>query len=87
MKYYLGLDVGGTNLAAGVVDEAFRLLSKVSCPSGAGRQMEEIVADMAAVSQKAVRKKTSHPGESACRVRSILRPVFWCMQTVLDGKT
>ena len=55
MKYYLGLDVGGTNLAAGVVDEAFRLLSKVSCPSGAGRQMEEIVADMAAVSQKAVR--------------------------------
>lgn len=56
MKYYLGLDVGGTNLAAGVVDEAFRLLSKVSCPSGAGRQMEEIVADMAAVSQKAVRE-------------------------------
>lgn len=56
MKYYLGLDVGGTNLAAGVVDEEFRLLSKVSCPSGAGRQMEEIVADMAAVSQKAVRE-------------------------------
>ena len=53
-KYHLGLDVGGTNLVAGVVDEQYRIVSKCSCPAGAGRSIEEITADMAAVSRKAV---------------------------------
>ena len=34
MKYYLGLDVGGTNLAAGIVDENYHLLYKESIPAG-----------------------------------------------------
>ncbi|MGN0401703.1 MAG: ROK family protein [Acetatifactor sp.] len=56
MKYYLGLDVGGTNLAAGVVDEEYHLISKVSIPSGAGRSMEEITADMERVTRSAIQK-------------------------------
>ena len=31
---HLGIDVGGTGLKAGVVDEHGKLLSKVSCPTG-----------------------------------------------------
>jgi glucokinase len=56
MKYYLGLDVGGTNLVAGVVDNTCKIIAKESVPANAGRSVEEITFDMAEVSKKAVRK-------------------------------
>ena len=56
MKYYLGLDVGGTNLAAGVVDENYHIVEKLSVPTGAGRSIEEITEDMVNVSQRVVEK-------------------------------
>ena len=56
MKYYLGLDVGGTNLAAGVVDENYHLLSRESIPAGAGRDIRHITADMVRVSEAAVHR-------------------------------
>ena len=56
MKYYLGLDVGGTNLAAGVVDENCHLMSRESIPAGAGRDIRHITADMVHVSEAAVRQ-------------------------------
>ena len=31
--YYVGIDVGGTGLKAGVVDEQGKILSKVTCPT------------------------------------------------------
>lgn len=52
--YYLGLDVGGTQLVAGVVDAHRRIVAKASLPAGAGRSIEEITADMARVSREAV---------------------------------
>ena len=55
-KYYLGLDVGGTNLAAGVVDEDYNIIEKVSIPAGAGRSIDEIIDDMVRVSLDAVEK-------------------------------
>ncbi|MDR1203651.1 MAG: ROK family protein [Tannerellaceae bacterium] len=56
MKYYLGLDVGGTNLVAGVVDSTYKIIAKESVSANAGRSVEEITSDMAEVSKKAVRK-------------------------------
>lgn len=56
MKYYLGLDVGGTNLAAGVVTEDCKIIARATTPSGAGRSVDEIVASMAAVSREAMAK-------------------------------
>ena len=47
-KYHLGLDVGGTNLVAGVMNDEFQILAKCSLPAGAGRSIEEITGDMAA---------------------------------------
>lgn len=55
MKYYLGLDVGGTNLAAGIVDENYHLLHKESIPAGAGRSVEDITEDMAKVSKSVIK--------------------------------
>lgn len=47
MRHYIGIDLGGTNIAAGVVSEVGTLLNKCSIPTGAKRPKEEIVADMA----------------------------------------
>ncbi len=55
-KYYLGLDLGGTNMVAGVVDETFHIIAKESIPTHAGRSIEEITADMARVTRMAVKK-------------------------------
>lgn len=45
--YYLGIDLGGTNIAAGVVDADNNIVVKGSVPTKAQRPPEEIVADMA----------------------------------------
>ena len=35
MKYYLGLDVGGTNFVAGIIDENYKIIEKAHIPAGA----------------------------------------------------
>lgn len=45
--YYIGVDLGGTNIAAGLVDEKLNMIDKASVPTGAERAGELIVADMA----------------------------------------
>ena len=44
---YIGIDLGGTNIAAGVVDESGKIIYKSSVPTLAQRPIEEIVEDMA----------------------------------------
>ena len=56
MKYYIGVDLGGTNIACGVVTEDGVLLTAHSIPTGRVRGAEEIITDMAAASQEAVEK-------------------------------
>lgn len=47
--YRIGVDLGGTNIAVGLVNENMALVAKKSTPTLAERPGEEIVADMAAV--------------------------------------
>lgn len=54
-QFYLGLDVGGSNLVAGVVDKDYRLIGKSERPTNAGRPMDEIIFDMVEVSMEAIR--------------------------------
>ncbi len=56
MKFYVGIDLGGTNIKAGVVDENFNIVSKATCKTNLPRPAEEICADMAEVALKAVEK-------------------------------
>lgn len=46
MKQYLGIDVGGTNIAVGVVGEDGTLIAKHSVPTLSHRPFEDVVADM-----------------------------------------
>ncbi len=45
----IGVDLGGTKIAAGICDETGRMLRARSVPTGAGRPREQILADMAAL--------------------------------------
>lgn len=47
MRYYVGIDLGGTNIAAGLVIEDGTLLKQLSNPTNSGRSAREIVKDMA----------------------------------------
>ena len=54
MKYYIGIDLGGTNIVAGLVDENYQILKKVSRKTNRPRPAEEIAADMAACALDAI---------------------------------
>lgn len=47
---YIGIDLGGTNIAVGLVDESGKILSKSSTPTQATRPYKAIVKDMAMLS-------------------------------------
>ena len=50
--YRIGIDLGGTNIAAGLVDENYKIVSKASVPTAPERGAEAIVADMALLCRK-----------------------------------
>ena len=45
--FRIGVDLGGTNIAVGLVNEEFQIIQKKSLPTGADRDAEAIVADIA----------------------------------------
>ena len=51
----IGIDLGGTNIVAGVVDDGYRILASAKCKTLARRPVEEIVADMVRLTREAVR--------------------------------
>jgi len=54
MKYYLGIDLGGTDIKVGVIDERHTIVCKHSVPTRTGRPAGEIIADMAAAGRHAL---------------------------------
>ena len=56
MKYYIGIDLGGTNIKAGVVSEEFEIVAKATCKTNLPRPAEAICKDMADVALEAVEK-------------------------------
>lgn len=52
--YYIGVDLGGTNIAIGIVNEDFEIVKKGSVPTKPERGADAIVEDMAALSRKLV---------------------------------
>ena len=50
--YYLGIDLGGTNITAGLVEEDGKIFAKKSTPTMNGRQAVDILDDMAELCNK-----------------------------------
>ena len=56
MKYYVGIDLGGTNIVAGVVDENYNIKAKYSEPTNASRGFKEVCASIANAAYEAAKK-------------------------------
>lgn len=54
--YYLGVDLGGTNIAIGLVDKNFNIVAKGKVPTKAERPTGEIIDDMATLCASVVKK-------------------------------
>ena len=52
--YRVGIDLGGTNIVAGVVDENYRIVATAKCKTAMPRPADDILADMARVTREAV---------------------------------
>ena len=51
---YIGIDLGGTNIAAGLVSDDGKIISKASTPTLLPRDYTEIVKDMAELTKKLI---------------------------------
>ena len=54
--YYIGVDLGGTNIAVGIVNESFSIVEKGSVPTKADRDPELIIKDMADLCGRLIHK-------------------------------
>ncbi len=54
--YYLGVDLGGTNIAIGLVNENYEIVLKDKVPTGASRPTSDIMDDMAALCKSIVER-------------------------------
>ena len=64
---YIGIDLGGTNIAVGAVSDGGEILAKASMPTLGGRGYKKIVKDMALLCKKV----TEQAGTSMADVRAI----------------
>lgn len=55
-NYYLGIDVGGTNIVAGVVDENYNIITREGIPTRSGESLENIIEDIVKCGRLAVVK-------------------------------
>ena len=46
MKYYIGIDIGGTNLSTGVVDESYNIVGRSRIKTDNGRPYSEVIKDI-----------------------------------------
>ncbi len=65
--YRIGIDLGGTNIAVGLVNEGFELVRKMSTPTLADRAPEAIIDDMADL----VKKLVAESGISLDEIKSV----------------
>ncbi|MDE5697010.1 MAG: ROK family protein, partial [Lachnospiraceae bacterium] len=54
--YRAGIDLGGTSIKAGIIDENQKIMAQTSAPTGAERTAEEVIADMAGLVKQLMEK-------------------------------
>lgn len=86
MEYYLGIDLGGTNIKAGVVDDAFHIIGRAKAKTGIPRPAEEVMDAMAECA-KAAAADAGVPWEKIRRIgigvpgTANEKPAWWNMPT------
>lgn len=65
--YRIGVDLGGTNIAVGIVDDNNKIIKKEKMPTKAGRNPDEIVKDIADLCLKLIKEQ----GLMLCQIEYI----------------
>lgn len=65
MAHYLGLDLGGTNIKAGIIDANFHLIAHTSVPTEAGKGPDAVIENMAAAARSVAARANIDMGEIA----------------------
>ena len=55
--YRAGIDLGGTNIKAGIVDEQQHIIAEVSVPTNVERPYQDIIRDMAELVKTLLKQK------------------------------
>ncbi len=76
---YAGIDLGGTNIAVGIVNESGKILSQCSTPTRPERPYQEVAQDMIVCIEKALR-------QAGCTVES-LHSIGIGIPGIADAKT
>src|SRR5690554_6206257 len=63
MKYFVGIDLGGTNIKAGIVDEQGKIICKDRMKTNAARDQLAIVRDMALMAEKVIKQSGKNVSE------------------------
>ena len=63
--YYIGVDLGGTNIAVGLLDENFKIIAKEKCPTKTERDISEIMDDMGKLCNTLIEKNKLTPNDIA----------------------
>ena len=53
--YYIGVDLGGTNIAVGLLNDKFLMVGKEKCPTGVSRGLSAVLDDMAGLCNKLIK--------------------------------
>ena len=61
MKFYAGIDIGGTNIKTGIVDELGEIISEDSVPTGADRPQEVVLQDIISSVKESIAKAQVTP--------------------------
>ncbi len=61
--YYIGVDLGGTNIAVGLLDESFKIIAKEKCPTKTERPLNEIMDDMGGLCKALMDKNNLTPAD------------------------
>lgn len=62
-RYRIGIDLGGTDIKAGIVSADHQILKKTSCPTEAQRSWREIAGDMARLVRELMQQTGAAPSD------------------------
>lgn len=63
--FYIGVDLGGTNIAVGLLDENFKIIAKEKCPTKTEREISAIMDDMGALCNTLIKNNGLTPNDIA----------------------
>ena len=84
---YVGIDLGGTGIKAGLVNEEGTIVARAECPTGVERGHEAVIADMAKLALDVIAKGGAYTAEPIAASTMPPAVTETTLTAVVDGQT